>query len=321
MLAAGPCARATSGPRWRRRPASRSCIAASCVIARRPEAVPVLEAFLRDRDGRGLRAARPPARRARRFPVLARRARRGGAMEPARAARRDCREAIPRLAAWLAEAHGVDLPARRRRCVRSSRRRSRPRAGRIEAEAAVVCPGDDLLTPVPRADRRLRGDPLQAAHAARRAAGAGLAPAGRGDVRPQPGALSRLCRAARGAAAARAARARAAASISRNGVHLIVVQSADGSLVVGDSHHYAATPDPFAPEAVDDLILDEYRRAVAPEPPRCWSAGRASTRRPTGLMFVRPACRCVRLVMVTSGTGASTAFAIGEEIDRATFSG
>ncbi len=31
-----------------------------------------------------------------------------------------------------------------------------------------------------------------------------------------------------------------------NGVHLIVVQSADGSLVVGDSHHYARTPDPFA---------------------------------------------------------------------------
>ena len=44
-----------------------------------------------------------------------------------------------------------------------------------------------------------------------------------------------------------------------NGVHLIVVQSADGSLVVGDSHHYAATPDPFAPEAVDELILDELR--------------------------------------------------------------
>ncbi|WP_204351058.1 hypothetical protein, partial [Serratia marcescens] len=40
-----------------------------------------------------------------------------------------------------------------------------------------------------------------------------------------------------------------------NGIHLIVVQSADGSLVVGDSHHYGATPDPFAPTAVDDLIM------------------------------------------------------------------
>ena len=48
-----------------------------------------------------------------------------------------------------------------------------------------------------------------------------------------------------------------------NGVHLIVVQSSDGSLVVGDSHHYAATPDPFAPESVDALILDEFRAVLA----------------------------------------------------------
>jgi len=31
-------------------------------------------------------------------------------------------------------------------------------------------------------------------------------------------------------------------------VHLIVARSADGSLVVGDSHHYAATPDPVRAE-------------------------------------------------------------------------
>ena len=35
----------------------------------------------------------------------------------------------------------------------------------------------------------------------------------------------------------------------KHGIHLIVVQSADGSLVVGDSHHYAATPDPFSQTA------------------------------------------------------------------------
>jgi len=31
------------------------------------------------------------------------------------------------------------------------------------------------------------------------------------------------------------------------GVHLIVVQSADGTLVVGDSHEYGATPGSFSP--------------------------------------------------------------------------
>src|SRR5262249_42142461 len=42
-----------------------------------------------------------------------------------------------------------------------------------------------------------------------------------------------------------------------HGIHLIVVQSADGSLVVGDSHHYGETVDPFASSAVDNLILEE----------------------------------------------------------------
>ena len=59
-----------------------------------------------------------------------------------------------------------------------------------------------------------------------------------------------------------------------HGVHLIVVQSADGSLVVGDSHHYAATPDPFQPEAVDALILDEFAAVLGPPPTTiaCWRA-------------------------------------------------
>ena len=35
-----------------------------------------------------------------------------------------------------------------------------------------------------------------------------------------------------------------------NGIHLIVVQSADGSHLVGDSHHYGNTRDPFASASV-----------------------------------------------------------------------
>ena len=103
-----------------------------------------------------------------------------------------------------------------------------------------------------------------------------------------------------------------------DGVHLIAVQSEDGSLVVGDSHHYGATPDPFAPDAVDELILDEFRRRAA----RCRS--RVVRERWTGtyasaadrLMLVDRPSPTVRLVMITSGTGASTSFAIAEEVDR-----
>jgi hypothetical protein len=101
----------------------------------------------------------------------------------------------------------------------------------------------------------------------------------------------------------------------RNGVHLIVVQGADGTLVVGDSHHYAPTPDPFGSSAVDALILDEYRAAVGLEPPPVlerWTGTYASAANP-GVLFDTPQPN-VRIAIVTCGAGASTGFAIGEEV-------
>ena len=100
-----------------------------------------------------------------------------------------------------------------------------------------------------------------------------------------------------------------------DGVHLIAVRSADGSLVVGDSHHYAATPDPFAPRAVDDLILDEYGRVFdGPLPPviERWTGTYASAA--DRLMLVDRPSDALRIVVITSGTGASTSFAIAEEV-------
>ena len=99
-----------------------------------------------------------------------------------------------------------------------------------------------------------------------------------------------------------------------NGVHLIAVQNADGSLVVGDSHHYATTPDPFAPQAVDDLVLDEFEhvfgaRAAVRER---WTGTYASSADRLALID-RPS-DAVRIVVITSGSGASTSFAIGEQV-------
>jgi glycine/D-amino acid oxidase-like deaminating enzyme len=101
----------------------------------------------------------------------------------------------------------------------------------------------------------------------------------------------------------------------RHGVHLIVVRSADGSQVIGDSHHYNATPDPFAPVAVDQLILDEYAAVFAAPRPRVvehWTGSYASS--PDRLMLVDRPSDSLRIVIITSGTGASTSFAIGEEV-------
>jgi FAD dependent oxidoreductase TIGR03364 len=101
----------------------------------------------------------------------------------------------------------------------------------------------------------------------------------------------------------------------KHGVHLIVVQSSDGSLVVGDSHHYASTPDPFSHEDVDALILDEFRLALGIEPPPAierWIGTYASAAdRP---VLIDAPETSIRLAIVTCGAGASTGFAIGEEL-------
>jgi hypothetical protein len=106
----------------------------------------------------------------------------------------------------------------------------------------------------------------------------------------------------------------------KHGIHLIVVQSADGSVIVGDSHHYAATPDPFSRQNVDALILEEYRSALGIEAPGVlerWSGTYASAS--DRAVLVDAPEPGVRLGIVTCGAGASTGFAIGEELISSLF--
>ena len=100
-----------------------------------------------------------------------------------------------------------------------------------------------------------------------------------------------------------------------HGIHLIVVQSADGSLVVGDSHHYGAAPEPFADERVDDLILAHLHRTLHVRQARVserW-VGIYPSSASTDCLIDAPD-DATRLVLVTSGTGASTAFGIAEDV-------
>jgi FAD dependent oxidoreductase TIGR03364 len=186
--------------------------------------------------------------------------------------------------------------------------------GIIHAEAAIVCPGHDFLSLFPERIAaygltscklhmlRVRPpDPSQRLGAAVMSDLGLVRYLGYAEL-PEAKPLEALLRAEQAAHLA-------------NGVHLIAVQSADGSLVVGDSHHYGETVDPFAPASVDDLILDELD-AVLDLPARTvaerWTGTYASAS--DRLMLVDRPAADVRIVIVTSGTGASTAFAIGEEV-------
>jgi hypothetical protein len=103
------------------------------------------------------------------------------------------------------------------------------------------------------------------------------------------------------------------------GVHVIVAQSADGSLVVGDSHRYAHADDSPSREtkerAEDEaLILEEF--ALLVDAPGAEVIDRWTGVYPVAdakpLLAASPAPRA-RVIAVTNGLGMSTAFAIGEE--------
>ncbi len=277
------------------------------MVAQRAEAEDVIAAFLRTDMAEDCTWLDAKAAAERLAPMAPGRLR--GALASPTELRVESREAVPALARWL-EAGGL-VTIRRGVAVHGvATGRVETSAGTVRADAIVVCPGDDLATLFP--------ETLARAHVTRcklqmmRLAAPGYRlPA---TIMSDLGLVRYLGYAALPEAAA--LRARLAADQPdqlANGVHLIVAQGADGSLIVGDSHHYAPTPDPFSSEAVDRLILDEFAAVFGTVPPvlERWTGTYASA---AGHSLVETPADGVRLVVVTSGTGASTGFGLAEDV-------
>ncbi|MBB4098651.1 TIGR03364 family FAD-dependent oxidoreductase [Sphingomonas kyeonggiensis] len=275
------------------------------LVAQRPEAAAVIEAFLGTEMGRGCTWLGPAAL-AGRWPMV-----RGGlaALQSPHDLRVDSPLAIPKLAAWLAATHAVDFAyGIAVHAVDTGRVHSSH--GVHEADAVIVCPGDDWATLFPElyADAGITRCKLQML---RLAAPGWRLPA---PVMSDLSMVRYLGYAALPEADVLRTRLEAEeAEALAHGVHLIAVQGADGSLVVGDSHDYAPTPDPFSNAAIDDAILDAYARVLGPPPAVIarWTGTYASA---AGHSIVREPAPGVRLVVVTSGTGASTSFALAEDV-------
>jgi FAD dependent oxidoreductase TIGR03364 len=279
------------------------------LTARSAQAVAVIEAFLQTEMGEGCRLmAADEFRKANHGlggPELL------GALLSPHELRVESRTAIPALAAWLRDAMGVVF-FRETVVFDATPPRLHTSRGVIEAGAVVVCPGDDFVTLYPERIagyglRKCRLSMLKLADPGFRLPSALMS-----DL-----SLTRY----RGYAALPQARALEAKLRSEqpahydNGVHLIVVQGADGALVVGDSHHYDHLPGPFAPAEAEHAVLDEYRRATACEAPPVlerWTGVYAVADDRTYLIDTPE--KDVRLVIVTSGTGASTGFGIAERV-------
>lgn len=279
------------------------------MLVRRPESVQVLEEFLRTEMAEGCRLLSAAEAR-RRWPALSA-TDLMAVLESTIELRVESRTAIPRLAAWLADAHGVTF-LRNTAVFEITVPGVRTSRGELQADRVAVCPGDDFtgLYAEPLASYSLTRCKLQMLRLA--APGFTLPGAIMSDL-----GLGRYTgyAALEAAGPLKARLAREQPEHLRHGIHLIVVQSADGSLVVGDSHHYAVTPDPFGADAVDELILEEFQSALGIAPPPVlerWIGTYASAPdRP--VLFDDPHPN-VRIAMVTCGAGASTGFAIGEQV-------
>jgi FAD dependent oxidoreductase TIGR03364 len=279
------------------------------VTARLPEAEAVVDAFLKTEMG--VRCERlTPAQAAEKVPALRRDAIACALYSPLEV-RVESKDALPRIANWLEEVHEVDFLWQTSVNAVATPKLETSR-GPVRADTVIVCPGDDATTLFSGriASYEVTRCKLQMLRVApRKPMTLGTA------VMSDLGLARYLGYAELPEAEALKSRLDAEMATQReNGIHLIVVQSEDGSLVVGDSHHYGPTPDPFIDKGVNDLILGEMDAVLDLGPydvTETWIGTYASaTDRWRLTDRTDPA---TRIVMVTAGCGASTAFAIGEE--------
>lgn len=277
------------------------------VVARRLSALAVLEEFSASEMGVGCEML--TAQQARqRLPQLCPTA--VGALSSIHELRVEARQALPRLADWLERRHGVTFMWDTA-VLGFEGSTVRHAGGELRADAVVIAPGAAVAAFAPGLAREvnLRQCKLQM-----------MRIASPGFTLPAV-VMTDLSLLRYGGFAAMPSAARLREELEHdchreleNGVHLIVAQASDGSLVVGDSHHYSTAADPFSSTEVDSLILGELRALLDIPPPvvtERW-LGYYPTADVTPVLSESLAPR-VRLVSVTSGTGMSTAFAIGEE--------
>ena len=223
----------------------------------------------------------------------------------------DPREAVPSLARWLAGRPGVDfrwstsLVDIEPGLVRTS-------TGTVDARRTVVCLGHDV--------DRLFPD-IAAEAGVQRCLLHMLRVASPGGARFEPAVLTGSSLLRYGAFLAcpsshevRRRFEREHLALIDADVNLMFTQRRDGDLLIGDTHHYDHTVDPFRREGLDDLILREVGSLLgtaALEVKERWQGVYASA---PGDFLVAAPVGGARVVSVTSGIGMTTALGLASEV-------
>lgn len=279
-----------------------------CVIAHSREALEVLEQFAETEMGASC-SLLSPEQVLIRVPMAREASVTGGLWSP-HELRIEPRMAIPALATYLeslgvvirrgSHVHEVDTPMLRTSC------------GKLEAERVIVAPGPDLVTLYPEifATHNVRLCKLHMLRLARQPWTLTAAIMSDFGLTRYPG-FSKLS----SAAALTAVLSRQDPEIVTYGIHLIVVQSLDGSLIVGDSHEYGMTHDPFFSSDVEMAMLRLAQCVLHVQNTNVverWIGYYPQS--PSGEWFVDAPDAYTRVVSVTAGNGMSTAFGLAEEV-------
>jgi D-hydroxyproline dehydrogenase subunit beta len=279
------------------------------IPAQRPESAAVLEAFMGSDMAEGCELLTASAAQ-QRCPELRTRGLQAVLWSP-HELRVESPDAIPILARWLAREHGVTflwdttVHSVATATIATSR-------GPVLAAAAVVCPGDDLSTLFPERMHAARISRCTLQMLRLESPGFALPGTVMSDLSlVRYGGFATLPE----AAALRRRLQSEQEEYFQHGIHLIIAQGADGSLVLGDSHHYADAPGIFAIERVYQLILDEFEAVTGLQPAAVRERWMGTyTVADDRVLLIEAPDPHTRLVMVTSGIGASTGFAIGERV-------
>ena len=238
-----------------------------------------------------------------------------GALHSPDAWKVDQRGALAAISGWLAQVHGVTFyfgtevqEAADGRIVAAD--------GTWRARHIVICGGDEFarLYPGAWAVSGVTSCRLQMLRTVPQAAGFQLTPFMLGGL-----SLTRYSAFADCASlpALHAYQQAHQASALAHGVHVIAAQEADGSITLGDSHHYGVGVTPDDPAAVDSLILDALTDIAALPDSRIaqrW-IGRYAHLSGETVLRLAPAPG-VTAVTVTNGQGMTHGFTVAAETIR-----
>ncbi|MET9518202.1 TIGR03364 family FAD-dependent oxidoreductase [Streptomyces sp. NPDC002994] len=227
----------------------------------------------------------------------------------------DPRRAIPAVAAHLAAEYGVDI-----RFGTTVRGINLPgvstTAGDWEVGRVFVCSGNDFETLYPEvfaSQRHLMRCKLQMLRTGPQPDGWQLGPMLCGGLTLLHYAAFDDCE----------SKERLAARMAdqmpfhrENGIHVLLSQTADGRLTIGDSHAYAKTLDPFESEEINRAIVDylgTFAQLPNPEITERWAGYYPSLRDGRTDLIAEPEPG-VTVVNGVGGAGMTLSFGLAEEV-------